>query len=407
MAVSDGSQTAVVASCELVGVSREIAQRTRAIVSERRDIPADSVCVHCTHTHCGPATKVGVGQGEPDAIYLETLPARIADACLAAVDDLQPGRLSQTVIPCEGIGYNREHDTRPSLEDALSEDWRPAKPELTDTEAHVLRVDGADGMRGFLSYFSCHPVVGSAHQRYISSDFVGVATSMLEVDDPGAVGVFLQGCEGNTNSCVVGHGEQESLLALDAIAARYARQIRPGIAVAAPADACSIAAANSQVTLPYSPLPEAALRESLAEQETILKAAGVTDSAAGVARATVWATAIRKELARLDAGAPIDDTFELWALRIGDIVLVGAPFEIMHVYKRRIAAEFDSPVLVMSLCNGAAGYLPERESFAMDDNYGAQMVPYLVGRPPFSPDVEDVVVDAMVAVVRAVQDEAR
>ncbi len=399
MAISDGQDTGVIASCELVGVSREIADRTRALAAERCGIAAEHICIHCIHTHCGPTSKEAIGQGDPDGPYIETLPVRIADACVAAVADLQPGRLAHAVVPCEGIGYNREHDVRPSLEEALDENWRPARTDIIDTEAHVLRVDGNDGMRGFASYFSCHPVVGPAVQRHISSDFVGVATAMLEAEHPGTRGLFFQGCEGNTNSCVVHHPEQESLLALDVIASRYARQVRPGIGGAESIACDTLAFAQAQCKLPFAPLSEAELREMLAKEEAILTAAGVTDSAPDVARATVWATGLRRELARISAGTPIDDTFELWAMRLGEIVLIGAPFEIMHIYKRRVQAAFDFPVLVMALCNGAEGYLPERESFTMEGNYGAMRTPYMLGKTPFSPDVEDVVVEGMIDLV--------
>ncbi len=82
------------------------------------------------------------------------------------------------------------------------------------------------------------------------------------------------------------------------------------------------------------------------------------------------------------------------------MTLVGAPFEIMRRYRVRVQAEFATPVLVMSLCNGALGYAPERESFDLPGNYAAQIVPYLVGCPPLAPSVEDELVAAMVSMVR-------
>ncbi len=397
MAAADGENTVVIVVCDLVGVSACIADEARERTSSATGIPREHICVHCTHTHSAPRAKFGIGQGEADMPYLEILPVRIAQACTEAVAALAPGSLCHTVVPCEGIGYNREHDVRPSLEEALNENWRPAMPEITDTEAHVLRVDDEDSMIGFISYFSCHPVVGSAPNTYIHSDFCGVATNLLERETPGVHGIFLQGCEGNINSCVVHHGEQESLQALDVIASRYARQIRPGISSAQPLGGSKVAGLSRQYSLTHIPLSASQLETRLAEAEAVIKAPGATDDAPEVRRATVHAIALRKELRRqAEFGREYEGLVEIQALRIGSLVMVGAPYEIMLRYKRRVQAEFDTPVLVLSLCNDARGYAPEKESFDMEDNYAARTVPHLCGYPPLAPVIEDELVAGMV-----------
>ncbi|MBT3377495.1 MAG: hypothetical protein HN742_03900 [Lentisphaerae bacterium] len=398
LAFSDDEQTGVIVSCDLVGVSRDVTDRVRELVRVARGADGVAVCVHCIHTHCGPRTKFGLGQGMDDAPYREILPHRIARACTDALAALTPAGLAHTVVPCVGIGYNREDDQRPSYEDATDENWRPVLPDRTDTEAHVLRFDSLKGeLIGFASYFSCHPVVGSSGTRDIHSDFVGIATNWLEREHPGSIGLFLQGCEGNTNSCFVHHGAQESLLALDVLAARYARQIRPGIPAAMPIDATPIRSLQRTVFLSRQPLPREELEGMLAEHEAVLAAPGASDADPAVRRATVFAIALRRELARQDAGVPFDDAVELQGFRVGPLLLLGAPFEIMIRYKQRIQAAFDTPTLVLSLCNDTLGYAPERESFAKKGNYAAKVVPYLLGYPPFAPSVEDELVAELTA----------
>lgn len=404
LAASDGDSTAIVVSCDLVGLSGDLVQEARERVTAASGLPGDQVCYHCTHTHSGPATKFGIGQGEQDVPYLEVLPVRLAEAALRALDDLQPAELRHAKVPCEGIGYNREHDARPTLAEALCEDWRPAMPKLTDTQAQVLRLEGEQGMRGLASYFSCHPVVGSQTNHYIHGDFPAVATGLLEREHPGSMGLFLQGCEGNINSCVVHHGEHESLLALDVIASRYARQVRVGLQQAAPLPGDGVCARSRRFALTRAPLPVERLREELATYEAQTKAQGASDDSPEVRAAAVRAVAMRRELARQARGEPFDETVEVQALRLGGVTLVGAPFEIMRRYRARVQAQFNTPVLVMSLCNGALGYAPERESFDLPGNYAAQIVPYLVGCPPLAPSVEDELVGAMVTMVKAVND---
>ncbi|MBM3498499.1 MAG: hypothetical protein FJX74_07485, partial [Armatimonadetes bacterium] len=343
LAASDGATTAVLVSCDLVGVSPEITAEVRGRVQAEAGVPGNHICVHAIHTHSGPRTKFTIGWGAADAPYLELLPKRIAAACVEAVRHLRPATLNHTVVPCEGLGYNREDDARPELTDALREDWRPAKPELTDTEAHVLRVDVDGRAVGFASYFSCHPVVGPQSSRYIHSDFVGVATNLLEREIPGAIGLFLQGCQGDINSCVVHHGEQDSLLALDVLAARYARQVRPGLREMQPVAGETVRALSRRYRLTHDPVPEAELRAMLAEREAILAAPGASDADHEVRMATVYAVALRRELARLEAGEPVEDTIEVQGLRLGDLLLLGAPLEMMLRYKTRVQGAFERP----------------------------------------------------------------
>ena len=396
LAASDGDDTVIIASCDLVGVSADITAEVRQRVHQATGVAPESICVHCIHTHSGPRTKFGIGQGIADPPYMEILPVRITQACTEAANNLQPATLRHAVVPCEGIGYSREDDVRPSLEEALSDRWRPPKPERTDTRAHVLRVDADGHMTGFLSYFSCHPVVGPSVSRYIHSDFAGLATNWLEREHPGSTGLFLQGCEGNINSCVVHHPEQESLLALDAIAARYARQIRPGFGAARPLEGDGIRAIERTIKLSREPLPPAELRQMLAEREATIKAPGASDADIEVRRATVYAVALRRELLRQETGQPYDDAVRIQGFRIGGLTMLGAPFEMMIRYKQRVQSQLPGPTLVLSLCNDTMGYAPERACFDKETNYAAKMVPYLLGFPPFAPSIEDELVGALV-----------
>ncbi len=129
----------------------------------------------------------------------------------------------------------------------------------------------------------------------------------------------------------------------------------------------------------------------------------MADDAPELRRATVRAIALRRELKRQQAGVEYEHTVQIQALRIGEIVMVGAPFEITHRYKRTVQGKCDNPVFVMGLCNGAQGYLPEREVFEEEDNYAAKTVPYLLGYPPFAPSVEEEVTSAMVDIVGLVR----
>jgi len=384
MAIRADGVTGVLVSCDLVGITGAHTRRVRELLSEDPGLPPEAVMVHCTHTHSGPTTIELVGWGNPDPPYNELLPRRIAEAARLALKDLSRATLSHACVPCEGIGLNREYDTdAPPLEEVLREDWRPARPELTDTTCHVIRVEKGARLAGFLSYFGCHPVVCCAQTRYIHGDFAGVATNMLEREHPGSVGLFLQGAQGDVNSCVVHKPEQEALLALDVIAARYARCVRSGLAKAQRVEADGLRCVRREVTFRRRRLSTDELRRRLAEQEAILARPGASDADREVRMATVHVVALRRLIARAEAGESLEPPTELHGFRLGPLAFLGTPFEVFQAIKNRVVSEASAPVaLVMGLTNDCLGYAPDR-TCALRGGYAAELVPTLFGALPF------------------------
>jgi hypothetical protein len=310
---------------------------------------------------------------------------------------LQEATLSHAQAPCEGIGYNREYDKTPPSDEALNEKWRPSKPELTDTTCHVFKVDSGGRTMGFLSYFGCHPVVCCAETRYIHGDYCGVATNLLERQHPGAVGLFLQGAQGDVNACVVHKPEQESLLALDAIASRYARAVREGLRAAKPLEITSVACARREVTFSRKKWDRKKLAELLAAEETVIHAPEATEADPKLRLAVVRAVALRKMIAILDAGGSLEPPSEVQGLRIGPVAFLGAPFEIFQAIKNEVVAQAKSPIpLVMGLANDSIGYAVDREK-AAKGGYAADLVPLICGSLPFA-DVHEELVMALLDV---------
>ncbi len=397
MAIEAGGRTAVVVSCDLCFVLLPVTRKARALVKEATGLGEDAVMVHCTHTHSGPATEGALGWGQPDLPYLELLPRRIATACIEAARNLAPATLSHVEVPCEGIGLNREQDRdAPPLDEVLRDDWRPAKPELTDTRCHVFRIDSGGKMAGFFSSFGCHPVVCCQETRYLHGDYAGVATNLLEREHPGSTGLFLQGAQGDVNSCVVHKPEKEALLALDVIAARYANSVRVGLREATPLAVEEVACVRRDVRFPHVPVSVDEVRSWLAEPEATLARPGASDEEGDVRMATVYAVTLRKLIARMEAGGSMEEPTEIQGFRLGPVALLGAPFEIMQAIKNEVVAQAKAPIpVVMGLTNDELGYAPDRDAEARG-GYAARVVPMMRGILPLR-DIHGELVKALLA----------
>ena len=381
-----GKTRALIVSCDLAGVTEKITKKIKQLVAEQSGVPAANIMVHCTHTHSGPNTGAYVGWGNEDEPYLELLPGRVAKACTGALNRLQEADMFHAVVPCEGIGVNREYDMdAPPLKDVLRDDWRPAKPELTDTKCHVVKFLALDRkMLGFMAYFGCHPVVCCAQTRYIHGDYCGVAMNNLERENPGSTGIFLQGAQGDVNSCVVHKPEKEALLALDVIAARFANSVRNGLRAAQPVAVTSLKCADVLQKFSSKEIPLGKIKETLAENEALVYADGASDENEAVRMAVVNVLALRSIISRIEKGENLLTQFgEIQGIRLGPVAFLGGPFEIMQAIKNDIVAAAKSPIpLVMGLTNDDLGYAADR-TMAARGGYAADIVPMIVGRMPF------------------------
>lgn len=396
-------------SVDLCTISdKDIITKTRKLIRERHpELQDRDIMFHTSHTHSGPAvTNRNSGWGAPDAPWLSLLPERLAASVDKAYENLEEVKVSIAKVPCRHIGLNRVYDEdAPPLEDVLKDDWEPAKPELTDTECQVIRFDTPDGrLTGFMAYFGCHPVVCCSATRYIHGDYPGVAMHTLMREFPGSVGMFLQGAEGDVNSCCVHKQEEESLQALDVIAGRFADAVRNGLQQAEEIEIPFIRSILREYRFRGKPVFTREKLESLRqEQEEILQREGMSDESEECRMAAVYLQGIEmiKEALKRGEDAVIDD---IHMIRMGDIQFMGAPFEIMQAIKNDIvAASKVRHPLVMSLTNGSRGYAPDNTSLRGADmptdggregNYESIKVPLIEGCLPYA-DIHDELVRYM------------
>jgi hypothetical protein len=387
MAAKLRDRTVIIVGCDLVGIPASIIKRVREIVKEKTGVAEKNVMISCTHTHSGPSIRGLSGWGDVDLPYMELLPYRIADACVKAVGSMEESEMGYAEVPCEGIGLNRVYDKdAPPLEEVLRDDWRPAKPELTDTMCQVLTFKSMGNLKGFISYFGCHPVVCCAQTRYIHGDYAGVATNNLERESPGSVGLFLQGALGDVNSCVVHKPEQEALLALDIIAARYANCARKGIQESKIIDTESINTITRKVRFSRKDVPLQSLKKDLARYEDILKKEGATDQDGSLRMAVVYIYALRSFIEKLSSGREdeLNPPIELQAINIGPVVFFGAPFEVFQGIKNDLKSKAQSKVpLLMSVTNGMYGYAPENKKIGVGE-YADSVVPFIIQYLPYA-----------------------
>ncbi len=385
MAVQKGNSSFILVSCDLPGVILADTQKVRNIVAAKTGVHPDAIMVHCTHTHSGPSNSIYSGWGEADVPYMELLPHRIAKACIDAWNQRTAATLEYTEAPCKGIGLNREYDRdAPPLEEVLVDTWQPAKPELTDTTCHILKVKNTAGaMIGFLVNFGCHPVVCCQNNHQIHGDYCGVAMNKLS-REYNCIGMFLQGAQGDVNSCCVHKPEEESLKALEIISERFARSVRSGLAATKPIQIDTVAACRNEVQFTRRDYPPQRIRELLAEYESKNDMSTLTDDAFDYRMNMVYITALRNMLAKADANLPLITPAEIQAFRLGPVTITASGFETFQDIKNQVIAAKPAPItLVAGISNDVLGYAPDKTKM-LQGGYAADVVPFIVGQVPFA-----------------------
>lgn len=412
MVVKEGKRSAVLLSLELCGLHRELSQRVRAAVASRIGCEEDDVFVSVTHTHSGPATGGTFGWGEPDGIYVETLPTRAAEAAEKAVAALSDVDWRYADAPCAGIAMNRETDKGgwmfDPIEVRLDPKFRPVRPQDTDPTVRVLAAYTDGKLRGVLHHFGCHAVVGSEQTFDVHGDFVGMASAKLEKAHPGATAIFLPGALGDINPPVCHRPPAETKLGLKVLTQKYTDAIKAGLKAAAPIEVNDFKSARHEAPFGRKLWKKKDVQSRIAEFEKIFAASGVTDDTKvgkpplhtnGLYMARLQG--LRTILANYDGQKAPAKPVNVQGLRIGPVALLGCGAEIFHALQAPIVA--GSPhahTWVVSIVGGI-GYAPD-EAASKRSGYTDEFVPIMVGELPYAKIHEDLP-KAMVKMAKALR----
>ena len=185
LALGDGSNTLVLCALDLIGFFRadvhEVLTSLKNSETFRNLHP--ELILASTHTHHGPDS---IGLWGPDdktrgvdAVWMSTAKSQIAQAILAALENLQPCENARIVsVHVPGVAKNARD------------------PEIVDDELALAQFISAEGAPlATLFNFPCHPEVLWEHNPHISSDYVGYLRDEVERQS-GAPCLFFAGALG-------------------------------------------------------------------------------------------------------------------------------------------------------------------------------------------------------------------
>ncbi len=334
-----GAEQVALVAVDLVGLDAAVVRAIRERVRCATGIEGAAIMVCASHTHSGPLTFPFRGMNCIDSRYLEQVADAVVEVVVAAAADSRPGRLYYARPPVQ-IGRNR----RP----------QSVKGEVVPY-AHVLSFAAECGAEATLFSYACHPVVLGRDNHQISADFPGAAARYIEAAT-GGLALFVNGACGDVNP----RDANGSFADVERLGQELGRAVLEGRAAAAPLDASALRWAHERLDLPLRPLPPR-WRTEADKLKWHLRARLARGGEAPKAQLE-WAAALRRWV-RAGAGRVRVQPFEMQALALGELVLLGVEGELFARYQLDLEAAH-GPAILCGFANGCIGYVPTADEYA-------------------------------------------
>ena len=374
LVLEDGETRMAIVVADNVGIPRRVLDEAKRQVREHAGIPAGRILIASTHTHSATTARTERDDpSEPLTQYQSFLATRISDGVRRAVNNLEPARIAWGSGSLPQQVFNRRWFMKPGPHldnpfggtDKVRMNPPVASPDLigpagpTDPEIGLLSVQSESGQPiALLANYSLH-YVGGVPNGHVSADYFGVfaqrMAQLLQQDRraPPFVAMLSNGTSGNINNIDFRGGQKRlpDYARMELVANQVAAEVFRAMQGLEYRDSLPLKIVEQEVTL-----------ETRRPSDTLVSWAREVMSRPESAPAKHPRERIYAERTLRMATMPPRIQVPLQALRVGDLALVTIPFEVFVETGLELKAKSPFPdTFVVSLANGAYGYLPTAE----------------------------------------------
>ncbi len=311
----------------------------RMAIGHRTGMTFTDILINCTHTHSGPASMPLRGaMGVLNREWIASAQQKIVDLVCSLPAQMKPVGTAYGEAEVKGIGFNRQDGGGPQ-----------------DEVLQTLVLETAEGETvATLSCYNCHAVVLGPVNLLFSGDFPGAFCRQMEAH-LGGVSLYLQGCCGDIDPAL--NREAWGTGTFDDCE-RIGRQLvdaAVGSVEGLPRRAeVAVCGSSSFPIFELKPPPEGLKAMDAAFRREFDDARN--EEAKVCAKAMVeWTTDLQALVAAGRGIPPIEAT--VTALTIGEVALVGLPFEVYTQIGLDIKANpWARHTMVLGYSNGLFGY---------------------------------------------------
>ena len=378
LALACGDTKVLLMSADLCGINQKLSKILAEDICAATGLTRESVYIHTTHTHTGPAMPgrcCEEAEGELIDEYWQFLRRKFADAAVMALADLKPAKMGYGIGDAPNISFIRRFRMK---DGSIKTNPGVNNPDIVapvgevDTRVNVVRFDREGGDTLVFVNFGDHPdVVGG---NLISADWPRFLRETVEKTLDDTKCVFFNGAQGDVNHVNVhptGGYLNDMFMDFDDVARGYGHSRYMGRVVAGGVlqafdkvkyvDVETLKAERRTIRIPSNRATAEEL--VLAHKYNDLHNAGRDADIPykGMMLTTVVAEAGR--MVRLENGPDFFD-MELSGVAVGPVALIGIPGEPFNGVGLGLkAAEGWELVCPCCLVNGSEAYFPMRECY--------------------------------------------
>lgn len=422
-----GLEVAIVAA-DMCNLDSAFAARIRVRIELETGIPFANILLNSSHSHAAPWARDDHklhGEFEEitelEAAYFNRLPFDYSTAVLMAQRRLAPAVVSGGVGRANGIAVNRRERT---ADGNTILGWNPLG--FVDEDVPTIRIDSTSGRAiATIVGFGCHPVVLGGEVELSGPDFVGPLRDEVE-NGRGGVCLFLQGAAGNILPLEAFHSEpgperaMGSRLAKAALSAIEDRDPRLTQIVKMPYGSVTpislyrrevasdqpeqtINVAREEIDLPLlEAMTVGAMEAELQDRRTELaRLKELSEGRAAMNPVAYHARWLETMVSQAAQGAlPRSVRTEIFAVRIGDVAIVGTPGELFSELGAEVRRRSPFRTTIFAgYSQGVLGYVPTAEEYPFG-GYEPAVAHRGYGLPaPFAPEAGRALVEHSVALL--------
>ncbi|MCU0960517.1 MAG: neutral/alkaline non-lysosomal ceramidase N-terminal domain-containing protein [Pirellulaceae bacterium] len=389
----DGERNVLV-SLDLVGMDRTLSQLICQAVSAQTGLRRSQLALCFSHTHSGPVVGRNLEplhyrqldaaqQGRIDR-YADRLRQQVVDAVRQALDQLQPAELWWGTGRAT-FAANRRQNAESDIT-RLREMGQVQGP--SDHDVPVLAARNPDGTwRAVWFGYACHATVLDDYSW--CGDYPGYAAQELESNQANCVALFWAGCGADQNPLPRRRLE---------LAQQYGAQLAQGVAqvLAVPA---GLQPVRGGLRSGYAELPLPLDRVPTADQ--------VRQAAESADRYERARAALQLEQLATGQALPATYPYPIQVWRLGDqvqFIFLGGEVVVDYALTLKSALR-GRATWVAGYANDVMAYIPSRRVLAEGGYEGGGAMVYYGLPGPWSPDVERLIVDAVVGLERSLEDQ--
>ncbi len=364
VAISDGNNTAVVISADVISIPQEKMSIYRKTIAERNSIPYEAVFIGCTHTHTGPVMSTRKTYSD-DCSYNDYFQRRLSDVTTLAIADLKPASVSIGRSIAPNISFVRRFrmkdgkiQTNPGVgnQNILEPIGTP------DETVQLIRLQRDNAEEILMVNFQVHPDVIGGNK--ISADYPKFVRDTLEKALDNVHCIYFNGAQGDTNHINVfttpdkanrgyEHSKHMGRCIAGSVLQIYAKTT--------PVSSGQVSFGQLDMEIPSNRVDKSMIPD--AEKIIALHEAGRDEEIGfkGMELTTVVAEAYRMK--RLENG-PDAFNLPLTVVSFGDVSIAGIPGEPFTDIGRGIKNNSPFEMTFVSCCaNGSEGYFPMQSAY--------------------------------------------